>query len=142
MKIIVCFHFLLVLRTEMTTPNHASLTYQDGLTAAAGVAFGVSSHYACLDFFAPCFDIIVTPTSDPLYFFPPLSYFLSFWDMYDDLTAKYIAQNFSTVLNNTIVVVIGMNIENVNALPSPYLHDNVVWKKESFLENNTFNYTS
>lgn len=112
----------------MTTPNHASLTYQDGLTAASGVAFGITPHYACIDFFLPCFDTVVTPMSDPLYLFPPSSYFFSFWNTYNDLTGEYIAQNISAVINNTLIISIGMKILNVNSLPNPYLHDNVVRK--------------
>lgn len=115
----------------MTTPNHASLSYQDGFSAAGGVAFGVSPHYSCYDLFSPCFDMVVTPTTDPLYFFPPSSYFLTFLNTYEDLTGLYLAENFSTVLNNTLVVVIAMNINNIKALPNPLSQKNVVFSSIS-----------
>ena len=121
----------------MTTPNHASLSYQDALSSAAGVAFGVTPFYACLDFEAPCFNMVVAPTYDPLYTFPPSSYFLTFSETYSDLVGDYLQLNFTTVRPNTIVVVVGLNIDNVAAYPNPYVHENVVCAWMSW-ESNVF----
>ena len=98
----------------MTEAPHTSLTYQDGLQSASGVSFG-ESEFACFDFFIVCFDWVVTPTTDPLYFFPS-NPSLAFYETPQDLQQIYLDNGLSTIEENTLVVVVGFTIGGVPIL--------------------------
>ena len=59
-------------RKALSTPTAASLSYQEGLGAAAAVTFGTEQTH-CMNYYASCYEWISTPTTDPLIFFPPAS---------------------------------------------------------------------
>ncbi len=107
-----------VIRTPIIEPNHASLSYQDGLSAAAAVTFG-ELHFTCVDFFVRCFSYLVTPLSDPLYMFPPSS-FLPFAVTYDDLPGVYLALNLSVMEENTLVMSVSFSVDGLSTVPNPY----------------------
>jgi len=106
----------------MTEANHASLTYQDGHSAAGAATFG-TTHYPCVDFFIPCIAYIVTPTTDLLYFFPPPNILPFTSATYLDLQQYYIDLNLSSVEENTLVVVVGINVGGYFDLSNPYKSD-------------------
>lgn len=81
-----------------------------------GIAFG-QQHYTCFDFYAPCFSWIVTPSSDPIYLFPPPPQ-LQLYDTTSDLQQVYLSANLSNVSEKTLVVIIGFDIDNISPLPS------------------------
>jgi hypothetical protein len=102
----------------MTEANHASLTYQDGLSAAGAVTFG-STHYPCNDFYTPCVSYIVTPTTDLLYFFPPPYNIPIDGVTYQDLQQFYLDLNLTSVEENTLVVVVGVKFGRFFDIPNP-----------------------
>lgn len=103
----------------MIEANHASLSYQDGLSAAASVSFG-ELHIACVDFYDYCLDYIVTPTSDPLFLFPPSS-FLPFDSItYEDLQELYLSSNLSELEENTLVLTVSFSVGELSGVPNPF----------------------
>ena len=80
-----------------------------------GVIFD-QGHFACLDFYVPCFQWVVTPSTDPLYLYPPAS-LLYLYDTTQDLQQMYLDSGLSTIEENTLVAVIGFNIANLAPLP-------------------------
>jgi hypothetical protein len=126
------FHLIKVIRTPMLEANHASLTYQDGLSAAGAATFG-ATHFACVDFFVPCLAYIVTPNSNFYYFFPPPNILPIDGVTYQDLQQYYINLNLTTVEENTLVVVVGINFGGYFDLPNPYRSDQrLVFKNAVF----------
>ena len=80
-----------------------------------GVTFE-QPHFACLDFYVQCFDWVVTPSTDPLYLYPPSS-LLYFYETTQDLQQMYLDSGLSTIEENTLVAVIGFTIGNLSPLP-------------------------
>ena len=90
------------------------MTYQDGLQSVTGVTFE-EQHFACLDSYTQCFDWVITPSTDPLYLFPP-SPLLYFYETTMDLQQMYLDSGLSTIEENTLVAVIGLTIANLSPL--------------------------
>jgi hypothetical protein len=89
---------------------------QDGLMAAMAVPFGYPM-YICEDFFTYCSNWIVTPSTDPLYLFPP-NIITGLTNVYSDLTNVYQSAGLAESVNRSLVIVFAIRLDNMSPLPS------------------------